>query len=184
MTYYSLAISEQIYKKLVTVGKVLKRSLKWDQHGISSSIRLKVTSRNKVDCQKNRSEKKSQERFGGQSHPKTCSRSTNTCHGESEPSLMLGEPILVIKIKFWHLIVVFELHVISFIYCCVSFGEDSRPTMRPLWMNVFYEWMFLWMNVFMNDCFLWKKMPDFMVFKVSVTDRQTDRRTWPYIGRI
>ena len=26
--------------------------------------------------------------------------------------------------------------------------RPSRPTMRPLWMNVFYEWLFfLWMNV-------------------------------------
>ena len=34
--------------------------------------------------------------------------------------------------------------------------RPSRPTMRPLWMNVFYEWMFLWMNVFFtNECHLW-----------------------------
>ena len=34
--------------------------------------------------------------------------------------------------------------------------RPSRPTMRPLWINVFYEWMFF-MNecCFMNECHLW-----------------------------
>ena len=36
----------------MTVGKILKRSLKWDQSGISSSIRLKVTSKTRLAVKK------------------------------------------------------------------------------------------------------------------------------------
>ena len=36
----------------MTVGKILERSLKWDQSGISSSIRLKVTSKTRLLVQK------------------------------------------------------------------------------------------------------------------------------------
>ena len=45
LTGYISVIFERIYKKLVTVWKVLKRSLKWDQTGIFSLICLKVTSK-------------------------------------------------------------------------------------------------------------------------------------------
>ena len=38
--------------KLVTVLKILKRSLKWDQSGISSLIRSKVTSKTRLLVQK------------------------------------------------------------------------------------------------------------------------------------
>ena len=52
LTSYISVVFERIYKKLVTVGKILKRSLKWDQSGISSSIRLKVTSKTRLIVQK------------------------------------------------------------------------------------------------------------------------------------
>ena len=43
---------QRICKKLVPVGKILKRSLKWDQSGISSLIRLKVISKTRLIVQK------------------------------------------------------------------------------------------------------------------------------------
>ena len=52
LTGYISVILERIYKKLVTGGRILKRSLKWDQSGISSSIRLKVTSKTRLLVQK------------------------------------------------------------------------------------------------------------------------------------
>ena len=67
----------------------------------------------------------------------------------------------------------------------------SRPTMHPLWMNVFYEWMFfLWINDSMHELFnvcyfywvgitfLWKKskIPWFLRMCYP-TNRQTDRQT-------
>ena len=81
--------------------------------------------------------------------------------------------------------------------------RPSRPTMRPLWMNVFYEWMFFmnecfyeWM-FFMNECCLWMSewFNQWIIHDVSLlcgkdvrfcdfdecvtrpTDRQTDRQT-------
>ena len=44
-TTYNWLIFELIYKKLVTVGKILKRSLKWDQPGIFTYFRLIFTSK-------------------------------------------------------------------------------------------------------------------------------------------
>ena len=52
LTSYISVVFERIYKKLVTVGKILKRSLKWDQSGISSLIRLKVISKTRLIVQK------------------------------------------------------------------------------------------------------------------------------------
>ena len=85
-------------KKLVTVGKVLKRSLKWDQSGISSIVCSKVTSKTRLIVQ-DMGLKKIAGMVGERSFPKTCSSSTNPCHGECKPSLMLGEPTLVIRIQ-------------------------------------------------------------------------------------
>ena len=45
LTSHNSVISYGIYKKLVTVRKILKKSLKWDQSGISSFIRSKVMSK-------------------------------------------------------------------------------------------------------------------------------------------
>ena len=39
------------------MGKILQRSLKWDQPGISSLVRLKVTSKTSLIVQKNGPEK-------------------------------------------------------------------------------------------------------------------------------
>ena len=72
---------------------------------------FKSYQQNKVDCPKMGLKKKMLKRFGEQSHSNTCSSYTNPCHGECKPSLMLGEPILVIKIKFWHLFVTLELEI-------------------------------------------------------------------------
>ena len=54
LTGYNSVIFERIYKKSVTVGKISKWSLKWDQSGISSSIRSKVTGKTRLIVQKNR----------------------------------------------------------------------------------------------------------------------------------
>ena len=45
LTSHNSSIFYRIYKKLVTVTKILKKSLKWDQSGISSFIRSKVMSK-------------------------------------------------------------------------------------------------------------------------------------------
>ena len=42
MKAYNLVVFQWISKKLVTVGKILKRSFEWDQSGISNFKRLKV----------------------------------------------------------------------------------------------------------------------------------------------
>ena len=52
LTGYISVFFGRIYKKLVTVGKILKRSSKWDQSGISSLIHLKVTSKTRLLVQK------------------------------------------------------------------------------------------------------------------------------------
>ena len=52
LTDYNLIVFQRIYKKLVTVRKILKRSLKWDQSGISSFMRSKVMSKTKLIVQK------------------------------------------------------------------------------------------------------------------------------------
>ena len=49
---HKLVVFQGIDMKLVTVLKILKRSLKWDQSGISSYIRLKVTSKTRWIVQK------------------------------------------------------------------------------------------------------------------------------------
>ena len=45
LTAHKLVVFQGIDMKLVTVLKILKRSLKWDQSGISSFIRSKVMSK-------------------------------------------------------------------------------------------------------------------------------------------
>ena len=49
---YNSVVFQRICRKLVTVRKILKRSLKWDQSGISSLIRLKVISKTRLIVQK------------------------------------------------------------------------------------------------------------------------------------
>ena len=45
LTAHTLVVFQGIDMKLVTVLKILKRSLKWDQSGISIFIHLKVMSK-------------------------------------------------------------------------------------------------------------------------------------------
>ena len=45
LTAHKLVVFQGIDMKLVTVLKILKRSLKWDQSGISSFIHSKVMSK-------------------------------------------------------------------------------------------------------------------------------------------
>ena len=45
LTAYKLVVFQETDMKLVTVLKILKRSLKWDQSGISSFIRSQVMSK-------------------------------------------------------------------------------------------------------------------------------------------
>ena len=70
--------------------------------------------------------------------------------------------------------------------------RPSRPTMRPLWMNVFYERMFFyeWM-FYINECFFyewmsfmnglellfWCKNARYDVFNECVTNQQTNQPT-------
>ena len=55
MKAYNLVVFQWISKKLVTVGKILKRSFKWDQSGISNLKRLKVISKTRDIVQKRES---------------------------------------------------------------------------------------------------------------------------------
>ena len=50
---YNSVVFQRICRKLVTVRKILKRSLKWDQSGIYSFIRLKDTSKTRLTVFKN-----------------------------------------------------------------------------------------------------------------------------------
>ena len=52
MTASNLVVFQRIHKKLVTNGKILKRSFKWVQSGISSSFRLKITSKTREEVKK------------------------------------------------------------------------------------------------------------------------------------
>ena len=49
---YNSVVFQRICRKLVTVRKILKRSLKWDQSGIYSFIRLKDTSKTRLTVKK------------------------------------------------------------------------------------------------------------------------------------
>ena len=55
LTAYNSVVFQWISKKLVTVGKILKRSFKWDQSGISNFKRLKVISKTRDIVQKRES---------------------------------------------------------------------------------------------------------------------------------
>ena len=55
LTDYSWVVFQWISKKLVLVGKILKRSFKWDQSGISNFKRLKVMSKTRDIVQKRES---------------------------------------------------------------------------------------------------------------------------------
>ena len=52
LTASILIVFHRILKKLVTVGKILKRSFKWAQSGIFSSICLKITSKTREEVKK------------------------------------------------------------------------------------------------------------------------------------
>ena len=47
---YNSVVFQRICRKLVTVRKILKRSLKWNQSGIYSFIRLKDTSKTRLSA--------------------------------------------------------------------------------------------------------------------------------------
>ena len=91
----------------MTVGKVLKRSLKWDQTGIFSLICLKVTSKIRTIVKKI-GLKKIATKLWRAITPKYPQQLYRSMPGKHKPSLMLGQPILVIEIRFWHLFVVFD----------------------------------------------------------------------------